>query len=64
MLHDHVVALVIVRHLQLVQERVPRLPYNHCTEELTAEPTTAPWCHILLHNCDFYPGMFSELVSA
>ena len=47
-LDDDVVALVLVGHVQLVQEAVRGLAHHHGTEQLPAQPGAAAGGHALL----------------
>ena len=47
-LDDDVVALVLVGHVELVQEAVRGLAHHHGAEQLPAQPGAAAWGHALL----------------
>mmetsp|Transcript_90543 Transcript_90543/g.283148 ORF Transcript_90543/g.283148 Transcript_90543/m.283148 type:complete len:251 (-) Transcript_90543:71-823(-) len=63
-LHHHVVALVVVRHSEFIQQLVCWFAHHHGAEQLPTEPATAAWRHVLLHDRHLYAWVLSELVGA
>mmetsp|Transcript_67265 Transcript_67265/g.152092 ORF Transcript_67265/g.152092 Transcript_67265/m.152092 type:complete len:255 (-) Transcript_67265:80-844(-) len=64
MLHNDVVALVVVRDLELIQQGVCGLADDHRAEELAAEPAAAAGCNVLLHNGHLDVWVLGQLVCA
>jgi hypothetical protein len=55
-LDDDVISLVLERDLELVEQAVRGLAYDHCREQLAAEPGAAAGRDILLNDCDLWGG--------
>src|SRR5690348_2912830 len=52
MFNDDIIALVLIRHANVVQEGIRWLAQNHGREELTAQPATATRAHGSLNDGD------------
>jgi hypothetical protein len=60
MLHDNEVALVLVRHTDLVQKELCRLAHHHGTKELPAEPGTTAGGHAGFDHGDLEIGALAR----
>lgn len=65
MLHNHVVALIFVRHAEVIQEGIGRLAHDHGAEELATEPCSTSRRDTCLDDGNLEVGtFFCKLVSS
>ena len=65
MLHNHVVALIFVRHAEVIQEGIGRLAHDHGAEELATEPCSTARRDTCLDDGDLEVGtLLRKLVSS